>query len=152
MRVRKALPHDLPVIAQLIRGLAEYEHLSHEVCWTEERLGQTLLGPQAVPETALVELDDPPGTVAGFAVWFPTYSTFAGEAGIWLEDLFVLPRYRGRGAGTALLKHVFEQAGNGRVEWAVLDWNSPSIAFYTSLGARPVDGWRRFRWTRSASQ
>ena len=95
----------------------------------------------------LAEPADPPGSPAvGIAVWFPTYSTFLGRTGIWLEDLFVLPDHRGTGIGLALLQHLFERAGDGRVEWAVLDWNEPSIAFYERQGARPVSGWTRYRW------
>jgi GNAT superfamily N-acetyltransferase len=95
----------------------------------------------------LAEPTDPPGPAVGLAVWFPTYSTFLGRPGIWLEDLFVRPGSRGAGVGTALLHHLFERAGGGRVEWSVLDWNEPSIAFYRRQGAQPVPGWTRYRWT-----
>ena len=145
--LRDATPADLPVIADLIRALAEYERLTHEIEWTEDELAATLFGPEAVPRVVLAEPVDPPGGPAvGFAVWFPTYSTFLGRPGIWLEDLFVLPDHRGTGIGLALLQHLFERAGDGRVEWAVLDWNEPSIAFYERLGAQPVPGWTRYRW------
>ena len=83
--------------------------------------------------------------VAGFALWFPTFSTFTGQAGIWLEDLYVRPAWRGRGLGLAFLTHL-RGLSDGRVEWAVLDWNEPAIGFYRSLGAGPVKGWTRFRW------
>jgi GNAT superfamily N-acetyltransferase len=149
VRVRAAIPADVPVIAGLILALAEYENLTQEVAWKdEEELSASLFGPDAVPHVVLAEVDDPPGEVAGLAIWFPTYSTFLAQPGIWLEDLFVCPQHRGRGIGRALLDHLFERAGTGRVEWAVLDWNAPSIAFYDSLGARPVDGWTRYRWLR----
>jgi GNAT superfamily N-acetyltransferase len=144
--IRPAVPADLPAIAGLIRDLAEYEQLSHEVVWDEHQLGATLFGPEAVPSTLVV--DDDGGDVVGMAIWYRTYSTFEARAGIWLEDLFVRPEHRGRGHGRALLEALFELAGDGRVEWSVLDWNEPSIRFYESLGARPVDGWTRYRWQR----
>ena len=146
MSLRDATPADLAVIAELIRSLADYEHLADEVVWTDEQLGESLFGPVAVPRVVLAEVDDPPGTMAGLAIWYPTYSSFLAEPGIWLEDLFVRPEYRGRGLGRDLLEHLFERAGGGRVEWAVLDWNAPSIEFYDSLGAQPVPGWTRYRW------
>lgn len=150
MRLRDANPADVPVIAELIRALAEYEHLAHEVVWTEDELGRSLFGPEAVPRVVLAEVDEPPGEVAGLAIWFPTYSTFLGQPGIWLEDLFVRPEHRRQGIGRALVEHVCERAGAGRAEWAVLDWNAPSLAFYQSLGARPVGGWTRYRWIRDS--
>ncbi len=146
VHLREATPADLEVVAELIRALAEYEHLEDEVLWSEEELAGSLFGPDAVPRVVLGELDDPPGVVAGLAIWFPTYSTFRGRPGIWLEDLFVRPEYRGRGVGRALLEHLFERAGDGRVEWAVLDWNAPSLVFYRSIGAQPVEGWTIYRW------
>lgn len=136
------------MVAELIRALAEYEHLEDEVRWSEDELERSLFGPDAVPRVVLAELDGAPGVVAGLAIWFPTYSTFRGQPGIWLEDLFVRPEHRDKGVGRALLDHLFERAGDGRVEWAVLDWNAPSIAFYQSLGARPVEGWTIYRWLR----
>lgn len=144
--IRDAKPVDLPAIASLIRELAEYEQLAHEVEWDDAELGATLFGPDAVASTLVAEHD---GDVVGMAIWYRTYSTFQGRPGIWLEDLFVRPEHRGRGAGKALLEALFERAGRGRVEWAVLDWNEPSIRFYESLGARPVAGWTRYRWLRS---
>ena len=147
MHLRDATPADLPVVAELIRALARYERLAHEIEWTEEGLAETLFGPEAVPRVVLAEPTDPPGPAIGLAGWFPTYSTFLGRPGIWLEDLFVRPECRGAGVGTALLHHLFSLAGDGRVEWAVLDWNEPSIDFYGRQGARPVPGWTRYRWT-----
>jgi len=147
--LRDAAPADVAVIADLIRALADYERLTHEIEWTTDELAATLFGPEAVPRVVLAEPTDPPAPAVGLAVWFPTYSTFLGRPGIWLEDLFVLPEHRGTGVGLALLHHLFERAGDGRVEWAVLDWNEPSIAFYERQGAQPVPGWARYRWTRN---
>jgi GNAT superfamily N-acetyltransferase len=146
--IRDAAADDLDAIGSLIRALAEYEELSHEVEWDLDQLGATLFGPDAVPRT-LVACDDGTDEVVGIAIWFPTYSTFQARAGIWLEDLFVRPEHRGAGHGRALLQAQFDRAGGGRVEWAVLDWNEPSIRFYESLGARPVAGWTRYRWLAS---
>jgi len=148
MGLRDATPDDLGAIAELIRSLAEYEELADEVVWTEEQLRASLFGPDAVPRVVLAEVGDgAAGTVvAGLAIWYPTYSSFLARPGIWLEDLFVRPEHRGRGLGKAMLEHLRERAGPGRVEWAVLDWNAPSIEFYDSLGARPVAGWIRYRW------
>jgi GNAT superfamily N-acetyltransferase len=148
MSIRRATPADLPIISSLIIGLAEYEHLAHEVVWTPELLEQNLFGPNAVPVVDLAvddEGDTASGDVVGLAIWYSTFSTFLGQPGIWLEDLFVLPSARGKGYGLRLLQHL-RSLTTGRVEWSVLDWNEPSIRFYEALGARPVDGWTRYRW------
>lgn len=145
MRIRDAGRSDLPVIAELVRALAEYEHLTHQITWTEQQLGEALFGPGAVPKVLLAELD---GRVVGVAIWFWTFSTFLGRRGIWVEDLFVLPEHRGKGAGTALMEHLFELAGDGRVEWSVLNWNTPSMEFYERIGAGPVEDWTVYRWRR----
>ncbi len=144
MSIRTAVPEDLKDICALIVGLAEYEQLAHEVVWTEEQMAQELFGPNP-PASVLMAIDDETGAAAGFALYFPTFSTFLGSAGIWLEDLFVKPQYRGKGFGLELLQ-TLRSMTTGRVEWNVLDWNTPSIEFYKSLGARPVDGWTRYRW------
>jgi GNAT superfamily N-acetyltransferase len=144
MSLRDATPADLPVVGELIRGLADYERLSHEVVWTEEQLAEGLFGSGATTQITLA-VDDATGSVAGFALWFPTFSTFLGQRGIWLEDLFVRPEFRGHGFGIELLRDLRRRT-EGRVEWMVLDWNEPSIRFYESLGARPVKEWTRFRW------
>lgn len=140
--IRDATVDDLDEIAALIEELAEYEQLAHEAVASREDLQEHLFGPHPAAHVLIVEHE---GAVAGMALWFRTFSTFLGIPGIWLEDLFVRPEHRGRGYGGALLSRLREMTA-GRVEWAVLDWNEPSIAFYRSLGARPVDGWARYRW------
>ena len=146
MAIREARPEDLDEICALIRELAEYEQLAHEVTFDVTSVARSLFGPAAVASVVIASPDDDPDVVAGMALWFPTFSTFLGQPGIWLEDLFVRPAFRGRGLGLALLQHL-RSLTDGRVEWAVLDWNEPSIRFYEALGARPVDGWTRYRWT-----
>lgn len=148
MPIRRATAADLTTIGALINGLAEYEQLSHEVAWDEAQLAESLFGPGAVPTVELA-IDDA-GTPVGMAIWFPTYSTFLGRSGIWLEDLFVVPEARGAGHGLALLQHL-RGLTDGRVEWSVLDWNEPSIRFYRALGADPVEGWTRYRWLPGGS-
>ena len=142
MPVRPATEHDLPEIAALIGELAVYEHLEDEVSFAVDDLRASLFGPDPAAQVTMAHDGD---TVVGFALWFRTFSTFFGRPGIWLEDLFVRPEHRGRGHGLALLQHL-RTLTDGRLEWAVLDWNTPSIEFYESLGARPVDGWTRYRW------
>ena len=143
MPVRDATAADLADICALIRDLADYERLAHEVELDEAEVGRHLFGDDPSASVLIAEEED--GTVAGFALWFRTFSTFLGRPGIWLEDLFVRPDHRGRGHGIALLEALRART-TGRVEWAVLDWNEPAIAFYRSLGAAPVDGWIRYRW------
>ena len=142
MTVRPATPDDLAAIGELIRLLADYEDLAHEVVWSLDDLDRHLFGEDPAAHVLVAEDG---GAVVGMALWFPTFSTFLARPGIWLEDLFVRAEHRGRGHGRALLQALMEQTP-GRLEWAVLDWNAPSIAFYESLGARPVDGWTRYRW------
>lgn len=144
MSIRSANVDDIETIGELIIGLAEYEELAHEVVWTIAQLREQLFGPDSVCTVDLAT-DDETGVVAGFALSYPTFSTFLGSSGIWLEDLFVKPEFRGGGHGLALL-HTLRARTSGRVEWSVLDWNEPSIRFYDSLGAKPVDGWTRYRW------
>ena len=144
MPIRDAVAGDLPSVAALIRALAEYEQLTHEVTFDEAELGRWLFGPDPPAHATLAtEGDD---EVVGLALWYVTFSTFTGRPGIWLEDLFVLPEARARGHGRALLEALMQRT-RGRLEWAVLDWNAPAIQFYERLGARPVDGWTRYRWT-----
>lgn len=138
---------DVPTILSLVRELADFERLAHEVVATEEQVAESLFGARPVIECALARVD---GAVAGFALWFHSYSTFLGRAGIYLEDLYVRPQFRGHGIGRSLLAHLAGIAvarGCGRMEWAVLDWNQKAIDFYESLGARPVGEWTVYRLT-----
>lgn len=148
--LRFAGPSDVPVILELIRGLARYEKLEHECVATEELLHEYLFGDRTYAEVLIVEAS---GTPAGFALYFHTFSTFLGRPGIYLEDLFVKPAWRGRGLGDALLRRLARLAlerNCGRLEWAVLDWNEPAIRFYRRLGAEPLDEWTTFRVTGGA--
>lgn len=143
--IRPATPEDLPLIAQLIRDLADYEKLSHEVRFDEAALGVHLFGPRPMAEVVIGEADSAP---QGFALFFHNFSTFEGAPGIYLEDLFVRPEARGAGLGKALLAHLAALAverGCKRLEWSVLDWNAPAIGFYRRLGARPMDEWTVMR-------
>jgi GNAT superfamily N-acetyltransferase len=145
MNIVPATEVDVPLILELIRGLAEYEKLSHIVVATEDRLRESLFGPIPAAEVLLAYEDS---ECAGFAIFFPVYSTFQAQKGIYLEDLFVRPHLRGRGIGRALLARVARIAierGCGRVEWGVLAWNQPSIEFYKKLGAVPMDEWTKYR-------
>lgn len=145
--IRSATKADIPVILGFIRALAEYEKLLDEVTASEEALTATLFGSLPRAEVILVEVVGKP---VGFALFFHNYSTFLAKPGLYLEDLFVLPEYRGAGHGKALLLHLGRLAvdrGCGRFEWSVLDWNEPSIQFYRSLGAVPMSDWTIFRLT-----
>jgi GNAT superfamily N-acetyltransferase len=145
--IRPATVADVPVIARLIRALAEYEHLAHAVTLDENDLREHLFGARPYAE-ALVAEDA--GEVVGFALFFHNYSTFRGKPGIYLEDLFVLPERRGQGHGKALLVELAKIAvarGCARLEWSVLDWNEPALRFYRSLGATALDDWTMFRLT-----
>jgi GNAT superfamily N-acetyltransferase len=150
--IRQATAQDTAVICQLIRDLAEYERLSHEVVLDESRLREHLFGARPFAHVLLVEHD---GEVIGFAFYFYTYSTFLGRPGIYLEDLFVRPAHRGKGYGKALLDRLARIAvdeGCGRVEWAVLNWNEPAIRFYQALGARPKNEWTIYRLAEQSLQ
>lgn len=145
VEIRAATEDDVPLILTLIKELAEYERLSHEVVATEEVLRDSLFGEWRVAEALLGYLEDDP---AGFALFFHTFSTFLGKPGIYLEDLYVRPEFRGAGVGRALLVHLAKLAkerGCGRLEWSVLDWNEPAIGFYKGVGASPVSGWTVYR-------
>ena len=144
LEIRRAVEKDLPLILEFIRGLSEYEHMAGEVVATEELLREWLFERRAA-EVIFAVLD---GREVGFALFFGNFSTFLGRGGIYLEDLYVKEAYRGRGAGRALLRELARLAlarGCGRLEWACLDWNRPSIDFYLSLGARPMSDWTTYR-------
>ena len=150
LAIRSARPGDEALVLSFIRALAEYEKLLDRVVATEDSVRQALFGPNPRLFCDIAEWNGEP---AGFAVWFYNYSTFLARHGIYLEDLFVKPDYRGKGIGKELLVHLAARAvreGCGRLEWAVLDWNEPAIHFYESLGARPVDGWTVYRLTGEA--
>ncbi|RKX35131.1 MAG: N-acetyltransferase [Verrucomicrobia bacterium] len=143
--IRAATPDDAGAILSFIRALADYEKLSDQVTATEEDLRSSLFGEHQVAEVLLAHEGAVP---VGFAIFFHNYSTFLAKPGIYLEDLFVKPEYRNKGYGKALLMHLARlanQRGCGRLEWSVLDWNTPSIEFYRALGARPMDEWTLFR-------
>ena len=148
--IRPAVPEDAALILGFIRELAVYEKAGQEVLATEADLRRTLFGPQAGAHALICDVD---GAAAGFAVYFFNYSTWQGRPGLYLEDLYLTPAYRSVGAGKALLRHLAGIAvdqGCGRFEWSVLDWNTPAIAFYQSIGAQPMNEWVRYRLTGPA--
>lgn len=150
--LRPAGPDDVPLILAFIQELAEYEKLPHECKATEEKLSETLFGPKPYAEVVLA-FESSTLTPLGFALFFHNYSTWLAKPGIYLEDLYVRPEHRGKGAGKALLIHLAQLAVErncGRIEWSVLDWNTPSIEFYKALGAVPMDEWTTFRLTGDA--
>jgi GNAT superfamily N-acetyltransferase len=150
VEIRVATEDDVPLILALIRELAEYERLSHEVVATEETLRHSLFGERRLAETLLAYLGD---DLAGFALFFHSFSTFLGRPGIYLEDLYVRPEFRSAGVGRTLLVRIAglaKERGCGRLEWAVLDWNEPAISFYKRIGASPVSGWTVYRLTGEA--
>jgi GNAT superfamily N-acetyltransferase len=146
IRLRSAEETDVPLILEFIRGLAEYEHLLDKVTATGESLTKYLFREKKA-ETLIAEYRGKP---AGFALFFHNFSTFVGKPGIYIEDLFVKPEFRGRGLGKAMLRHIAALAAEGdcgRLEWACLDWNEASIKFYRSRGAVPLDEWTTYRVT-----
>jgi GNAT superfamily N-acetyltransferase len=149
-RITPATPADVPTILSFIRELAEYEKLLDRVTATEQLLHQTLFGPRPYAEVLMARLGGGP---VGYALFFHNYSTFLARPGIYLEDVYVQPASRGHGVGKALLREVARVARErdcGRLEWSVLDWNTPSIDFYLSLGARPLDDWTMYRMDEAA--
>ncbi|HET9468708.1 MAG TPA: GNAT family N-acetyltransferase [Vicinamibacterales bacterium] len=145
--IRPATPEDVPLILTFIHELATYEKLAHEVVATERDMHEALFGERPVIEAVIASLDNEP---VGYALCFSTFSTFLGKPGLYLEDLYVRPAARGFGVGRKLLEHlarVTVDRGWGRLEWSVLDWNEPSIAFYKKMGATPMDEWTIFRLT-----
>ncbi len=145
-----ATPADLTDVHTLIAELAEYEKLTHLCTGGVAELGEALFGPRPAAEVLVARQD---GAIAGFALHFPTFSTFLARRGLWLEDLYVRPAHRGKGIGRALLAAVAQVAaarGCGRLEWSVLDWNAPALAFYRGMGATVMDDWRIARVTGEA--
>lgn len=143
---RRAQPEDMGLLLSLIKELARYEHLEHEVTATEEILSEWLF----VKKKAEVIFPMLENEAIGYVLYFYNFSTFLGKAGIYVEDLFIRPDFRHKGYGKELLRHIVRKAeaeGLGRVEWACLDWNEPSIEFYLSLGAVPMQGWSAYRLT-----
>ena len=150
LAIRPAKIEDASLVWALVRELADYERLTHEAVATQDDLSSALFA--ALPRVFcdIAEWNSAP---AGFALWFYNFSTFRGRHGIYLEDLYVRPEHRGRGIGKALLQGLARRCrteGLARLEWAVLDWNAPSIAFYESLGAQPQDTWTGYRLTGEA--
>ena len=156
-RIEPAREGDVPLILDLIKGLAVYEKLEDQVVATEDGLRASLFGPHPAAEVVLAYVASgfsrTSDEAVGFALFFHNFSTFLGTRGLYLEDLFVRPEWRGRGAGRALLTHLAKIAAEracGRFEWSVLDWNEPAIKFYKGLGAKPMDEWTIFRVTGDA--
>jgi GNAT superfamily N-acetyltransferase len=147
MSIRPVRPDDVPAVVGLVRELAEYEKAAHEVRLTEEQLHAALFGDAPKLFGHVAEVED---TVVGTALWFLNFSTWRGTHGVYLEDLYVQPRHRGSGLGRELLRTLADlcvQRGYSRLEWCVLDWNTPSIEFYEAAGAVPMDEWTVFRLT-----
>ena len=147
VRIEPAAERDIPIVLAMIKALAEYERLAHEVVATEAGLRETLFGPRSGVEAVIAYVGS---EAAGFAVWFHNYSTFLGRSGLYLEDLFVLPQWRGRGLGRQLLTYLARVAvarGCGRLEWSVLNWNLSAIRFYRGIGAQAMDEWTVYRLT-----
>lgn len=149
--IRPATAADVPAVLALIRDLARYEKLEHEVTGTAEDLRRHLFGPHPRAEALVVEEEG--GRLVGLALYFHNFSTFLCKPGLYLEDLFVVPAHRGKGHGVALLRAlagIAVERGCGRLEWAVLDWNEPAKGFYRSLGAQEMSDWRVMRVTGDA--
>ena len=145
LNIRPAVPGDAALVLSLVRELAEYENLADRVDATEAMIDEALFAPGSTQRCDIAEWD---GEVAGQAIWFTNFSTFRGRNGLYLEDLYVRPAYRGRGVGKALLARLARECqarGWPRMEWVVLDWNQPAIDFYRSLGAELAEDWRLVR-------
>ncbi len=151
-QIRPATINDVGGIFQLIKALAQYENLTHQVTGTKEDLHEHLFGSRIYAEAIVTEVK-PAGQIVGFALFFPNYSTFLTKPGIYLEDLFVLPELRRQGIGKAMLSYLGKLAlerDAGRLEWSVLDWNESAIAFYQSMGAKVLPDWRTCRFSDKA--
>lgn len=149
-RIRPGTVADAPLILSLIKELAAYERLAHEVVATEDDIRRSLFGDRPMAETLIGEHD---GVAVGFALFFYSFSTFLGKPGIYLEDLYVKPEYRGNGFGRRMLAHIAklaEERNCGRYEWSVLDWNEPAIRIYAKLNAKPMKEWILYRLTGNA--
>jgi GNAT superfamily N-acetyltransferase len=145
LRIDPATPADVPLVLELIRELAAYEHEPEAAVATPALIERALFGERPAAEAVIARYDGEP---AGLALWFQSFSTWTGLPGLWLEDLFVRPAFRRNGIGRALLAYLARlcvERGYGRFEWSVLDWNTPAVDFYRSLGARPMDEWTIFR-------
>ena len=152
--VRVARPDDVPALLQMFAELADYEHLTHELRATERQLDQALFGPRPAAEALIAQLQGS-GEAIGYALFFPTFSSFLASSGLWLEDLFVRSAHRGRGVGRTLLAAVaarLDECGGQRLEWAALDWNEPALSFYRGLGARTMGEWVTHRLTGAELQ
>src|SRR3954447_15473528 len=150
LQIRPAVETDVSTILGLIRELADFERLAHEVVASEPLLRETLFGSRPGAEGLLAQVAD---EVVGFALFFPNFSTFLGRPGLYLEDLYIRPKFRGQGYGEQLLRHlagICTERGYGRFEWSVLDWNQRAINFYKGLGAKAMDDWTMFRVTGDA--
>jgi GNAT superfamily N-acetyltransferase len=147
--IREARPEDVPVLLEMFAELADYEHLTHELRATEPQLHAALFGPRPAVEALIAEQPDT-GAAIGYAMFFPTFSTFLASTGVWLEDLFVRPAQRRGGVGHALLAAVaarLRERGGERLEWAALDWNEPALSFYRGIGAQTLGEWITHRLT-----
>ncbi len=147
LRIDLATAEDVPLMLDLIRELAEYEHEPESAQATPQQLHDALFGARPAAEAAIARID---GEGVGWALWFQNFSTWTGKPGLWLEDLYVRPEHRKKGVGKALLVYLAQlcvERGYGRFEWSVLDWNAPSIAFYESLGAQAMSEWTNYRLT-----
>jgi GNAT superfamily N-acetyltransferase len=151
--IRSATAQDVPIILSLIRELAAYEHLESACVATEDLLREHLFGPAPAASALILLTDTAPHTPVGYALYFTTFSTFLARPGIFLEDIYVQPAHRNCGLGKSVFRHLAQlcrEKNYGRLEWSVLDWNAPSIAFYKSLGAVPLDEWQMMRLTGPA--
>jgi GNAT superfamily N-acetyltransferase len=150
IQIQPASEADVPLMLHMFKALAEYERMSDELVATEPMIRESFFGPTPHAYAAIARVR---GEAVGYAVWFFTYSTFLAKPGLYLEDVFVLPSWRGKGIGLALLRHLARIAverGCGRFEWSVLNWNETAIRFYRSIGARPMDEWTVYRMTGDA--